>query len=254
MRLDHVVVVVASLPAARASFEAAGFHVCAGGRHDVLPTENALVCFADGSYLELLAAREPGTRAELRALRASAAWARHLQGVSAVARRFLPLLAGEDGVADWVLRAGTLPAHAAALRRLSLAAAGPVPMQRERTDGERLAWRLLLPESALLPFWIADDTPRERRVPTDRASVSHANGATGIARVDVAAASVGLAALTLGDALGVRPEAGRDGSTLAGDGFTLRIVPGEREGACAVAIAGARALPAELATLGVHAA
>ena len=113
LRFDHAVVVVSSLEQATHEFTVAGFTVIPGGQHDVLPTENALVCFADGSYLELLATRNPATRDELRALRASDAWERHLRGVSAVARRFLPRLAGADGVADWVLNAGSLTQSAA---------------------------------------------------------------------------------------------------------------------------------------------
>src|SRR5262249_21788100 len=156
VRLDHVVVVVSGLADGTRAFEAAGFTVTPGGRHDVLPTENALVAFTDGSYVELLAAREPGTRDELRALRAGAGWERLRRGVSAAARRSLPLLAGPDGVADWVLREPSLERRAATLRTLGIKAAGPLAMGRERPDGERLEWRMLLPESALHPFWIAD--------------------------------------------------------------------------------------------------
>src|SRR5215471_9075151 len=108
MRLDHVVVVVSSLAEAARSFAAAGFTVTPGGRHDAIPTENALIAFADGSYLELLAAREASTRDELRTLHAGRGWERHLKGVSAIARRFLPGLAGADGVADWVLTGGPM--------------------------------------------------------------------------------------------------------------------------------------------------
>src|SRR5262249_56580818 len=72
--LDHVIVVVSSLADSAAAFTRAGFTVTPGGRHDAIPTENALVCLADGSYLELLAAREPGTRDGLRALRSGPAW------------------------------------------------------------------------------------------------------------------------------------------------------------------------------------
>src|SRR5215472_18245097 len=106
VRLDHVVVVVSSLAEATRSFAAAGFTVTPGGRHDAIPTENALVAFADGSYLELLAARDTSTRDELRALRVGKGWKRHLKGVSAIARRFLPSLCLADGVADWVFTGG----------------------------------------------------------------------------------------------------------------------------------------------------
>ena len=90
MRLDHVVIVVTSLADATAAFTAAGFTVTPGGKHDAIPTENALIGFADGGYLELLATRDPDTRDQLRALRAGAGWERHVKSVSAIARRFLP--------------------------------------------------------------------------------------------------------------------------------------------------------------------
>src|SRR5439155_13107009 len=127
---DHAVVVVSSLDRATHEFTAAGFTVLPGGRHDVLPTEIVLVCFADDSYLELLATSDPATRDELRVLRASDGWERHLRGVSAVARRFLPLLAGADGVADWVLHADSLARPAARLRSRGIVASGPVRMSR----------------------------------------------------------------------------------------------------------------------------
>ena len=253
-RLDHVVVVVRSLEQASREFAAAGFTVIPGGVHDATPTQNALVCFADGSYLELLATRDLATRDELSALRAGGGWERHLRSASAVARRFLPALAGPDGVADWVLRAATLPPHAAALRRLGAQAAGPVPMERVRPDGERLAWELLLPESRLLPFWIADRTPRARRVPGEAAATTHANGATALALVRLRASAVPLAALLLGDALGTRPALRPGGtSVIEADGFTLEFASGEPEGAFEVGIRGTGALPESLAALGVTA-
>src|SRR6185369_4137384 len=115
MRLDHVVIVVTSLADATAAFTAAGFTVTPGGKHDAIPTENALIGFADGGYLELLATRDPDTRDQLRALRAGAGWERHVKSVSAIARRFLPGLAGSDGVVDWVLHDAALGRRAAAL-------------------------------------------------------------------------------------------------------------------------------------------
>lgn len=252
LQLDHVVVVVSSLAEATAAFVAAGFTVAPGGQHDAIPTENALVGFADGSYLELLAAREAGTRTELRALRASERWERHLKGVSAIARRFLPGLAGADGVADWVLCASALAPRAAALRAVNVKAAGPVRMSRQRADGERLEWDLLLPESALHPFWIADRTPRERRVPGGAVATTHANGARGIAAVRVRTPGVALAALELGETLGVVPRAGAHGPALGLPGFQVELVEGEPAGACGVRLAGCAALTAAIRALGIE--
>ena len=254
-RLDHVVVVVSSLAEATTRFAAAGFTVTPGGRHDAIPTENALVAFADGSYLELLATRDPATRDELRALRAGPGWERHLKGVSAIARRFLPALAGADGVADWVLRGDALARPAAALRKLGVKASGPVSMARERRvpdepggRGVRLEWQLLLPEPRLHPLWIADRTPRDLRVPPGTA---HANGATGISRVRVCATSVPAGALALGESLGTLPRSRAGVTTLEIAGLEVEVVSGEREGACRVALAGCTGGLGGLADFGV---
>ena len=253
IQLDHVVVLVGSLADAAAGFRAAGFTVTPGGRHDAIPTENALVCFADSSYLELLAARDPATRDELRGLRASPRWDQHLKGASAIARRFLPVLAGPDGVADWVLRGETsLARHAAKLRAAGVRASGPVRMSRERADGERLAWELLLPETGLHAFWIADLTPRERRVPGS-AATTHANGARGIAAVRVRAPSVPAAALELGDALGRVPRVERGRTVLPLAETVIEVVEGEPAGACGVVLAGGTPIPDAIAALGVTA-
>ena len=248
--IDHAVLAVSSLAGAVEAFEAAGFTVMPGGRHGELPTENAIVPFADGSYLELLAARDPVTREDWRSLSTGPGWSRHLRGVSAIARRFLPSMAAEDGVVDWCLRSGDLMRDAARLRRLGHVAAGPVAMQRERPDGERLAWSLLLPESRLLPFWIAARTPRERRVPA--LPGPHANGARGIASVRIRASVVPMAALALGDAFDVLPAADPTGVTRLDLGrWRIELVPGEREGPDAVAVRGCAGLPDTVRALGV---
>ncbi|MEQ1831576.1 MAG: VOC family protein, partial [Candidatus Eisenbacteria bacterium] len=252
-RFDHAVVVVPSLAWAVPAFESAGFTVRPGGRHDAVPTENALVCFADGGYLELLATREPGTRDDLRTLRASHRWEAHLRGVSAIARRFLPLLAGADGVADWVLRSDGIARDAARLRAAGLVVSGPVAMSRERPDGERLDWQLLLPESALHPFRIEDRTPRSRRVPADDSSVRHANGARGVAVVHVRAPIVPLAALELGGTLGVTPAVRADGATALDLGdWSVQLTEGEPPGAFGVTIVGVGELPGTLTALGIR--
>ncbi len=251
---DHAIVVVSSLPESVNSFERAGFTVTPGGKHDAVPTENALVCFADGGYLELLATRDPETRTELRRLRASDRWELHLRGVSAVARRFLPLLAGPDGVADWVLRSESIARDAARLRQSGVVASGPVEMSRQRPDGERIAWQLLLPESLLHPFRIADRTPRERRVPGEPAAVTHANGARAVGVVHVRAPFVPVAALELGDAFGVVPSVGDAGASLLElGGWRAELSAGQPAGAFAVTLAGVQVLRDDIMALGVRA-
>lgn len=251
--IDHVVIAVPSLALANEWFREAGFRVTPGGRHDALPTENALVAFADGSYLELLTARDPADRAEWQALAAGPYWERHLRGVSAVARRFLPSLAGPDGVVDVCLHGVRLAARGADLRRVGERAAGPVRMSRERPDGERLEWDLLLPESRWLPFWIADRTPRERRVPGGPDPTSHPNGVTGIAGFTVCCPSAPLVALSIGDLFGGVPEARSDESArLRTSTFELAVAEGAPARVCAASLLGCDTLPETLRDLGLR--
>ena len=253
--IDHVVIAVSALPEAMEWFRDAGFAVTPGGRHDALPTENALVAFPDGSYLELLATRDPAQREEWRGLAHRPEWERHLRGVSAVARRFLPSLAGPDGVVDVCLHGRPLGRRASDLRRIGERAAGPVRMSREKPDGERLEWELLLPESRRLPFWIADRTPRSRRVPSSSEATAHANGTTGIAGFGVRANGAPLAALSLGDLFGCVPEAQSDGSAwLAAGAFRIEVEEGETEGCAAAVLRDCRELPERLRALGLRCA
>lgn len=250
--LDHVIVVVPSLAEAIAGFRAAGFVVLPGGRHEGLPTENAQVVFADGAYLELLAAREPDARASLRELRGTGRWERHLHEASALARRFLPSLAGPDGVADWALRATPLDRIAAESRRRGYAMTGPVELGRRRPDGQQLAMRLLFPAERWQPFLIEDRTPMSLRIPADPAVRAHANGARGIARVTVRAGVVVSAAMGYVDHFDARITPRLDGSADVAFGrelLTLR--EGEPQGACGVTLAGVAELPPGILTLGV---
>jgi hypothetical protein len=253
--LDHVVIVVESLAAGSEPFRAAGFTVLPGGRHDAIPTENTLIAFADGTYLELLAMRDPGARSELRALRGSEAWDAHLRGASAIARRFLPNLVRPDGVADAVVTRDSLARFTTESRRRGFVMAGPVAMRRERRDAPALEWLLALPAEPALPFVIEDRTPRAWRVPGGEDATRHANGARGIAAIGVRAVDPVAVAMALADLFGASLAAlpdGRTQVTLAGSEW--RLQSGEPAGACAVEIAGAAPLGEALAALGVHAA
>lgn len=55
--IDHLVILVSDLAEAIEDYEALGFHVAPGGEHTDGATHNALISFADGTYLELLAFR-----------------------------------------------------------------------------------------------------------------------------------------------------------------------------------------------------
>ena len=57
--MDHLVILVGELEDAIASYEELGFRVTPGGEHADGLTRNALVPFADGTYLELVAFIDP---------------------------------------------------------------------------------------------------------------------------------------------------------------------------------------------------
>lgn len=180
----HLVVSVPALAVAIAQAEAAGFTVRAGGRHTGIPTENALIAFADGGYVELLAARTAMSRVAAQRLVRGPEWEQWAARIDPVGRRFLPHLA-RVGVCDLALHGPELGSIAAAARAGGERPEGPIDMGRARPDGRALAWQLLMPDTLELPFMVADGTPRSWRVPAGPADVVHANGATGVECVTV---------------------------------------------------------------------
>jgi hypothetical protein len=160
--LDHVVLVARDLEAAVAHHRRRGFTVTPGGEHADGLTRNALIPFADGSYLEIVGFPDLDR---------------------AVTHRWWKIAADGGGFADFALLSDDLGAETLALKEIvtrSSATGG-----RTRPDGVRVEWRTAI-LSAPLPFLIEDVTPRELRVPQG-AAAQHANGAGGIAKVIVAA-------------------------------------------------------------------
>jgi catechol 2,3-dioxygenase-like lactoylglutathione lyase family enzyme len=198
--IDHLVIAVPDLERAIEGYAALGFTVVPGGRHSAA-THNALVAFADGSYLELLAFYEPAPE--------------H--------RWWGPLQRG-GGLVDFCCRTDDLPADTAAFRRAGVPMQGPAPLGRERPDGYRLRWVLSVPPPqarGLAPFLILDETPREERVPRERA---HANRVEGIETVMVAIEDVGAARGWYEAVLG-RPGEGCRREDLDAEGVRVAIGP-----------------------------
>jgi len=165
-QLDHVVLVARDLSSAIADHRRRGFTVTPGGEHADGLTHNALITFADGSYLEIVAFRD---------------LARSL------AHRWWKVAADGGGLADFALLSDDLSADSAALA--DLVKTPPKDGGRIRPDGVELKWRTATLKPPL-PFVIEDITARELRVPSG-AAAEHANGATGIASVVVGAVDIG---------------------------------------------------------------
>lgn len=160
--IDHLVVLVPRLDTAIADYRALGFTVEPGGEHPG-GTHNALIAFADGSYLELIAFQDP----------------------NATTHRWHRFLAAGGGLVDFALGSTNLAADIARVTADGLPYT-PMDGARARPDGVQLQWRSASVEPAgQLPFLIEDVTPRGLRVPSGDA-VQHANAATGILSVTVA--------------------------------------------------------------------
>ena len=161
-QFDHVVFVVRDLQSAIADYRRRGFTVTPGGEHADGATHNALVPFADGSYLELVAFHDLGR---------------------SLTHPWWNVAADGGGLADFALLSDDLAADSAALA--DLVKRPPQEGGRIRPDGVELRWRTAVLK-APLPFVIEDLTARDLRVPGG-AATEHANGATGIASVVVGA-------------------------------------------------------------------
>ncbi|HLI78590.1 MAG TPA: VOC family protein [Candidatus Binataceae bacterium] len=160
--IDHIVVVVPDLEAAIGSYGELGFTVVRGGKHNI-GTHNALIAFADGSYIELIAFLAP-----------------------VAGHPWYDAMSKSGGLVDFCARADDLGDAVAAYRRAGVTVSDPNGMTRDRPDGYRLSWVLAIPNAPFngnLPFLIKDETPRDERVPRER---THPNGVSGLSNLVVA--------------------------------------------------------------------
>lgn len=167
--IDHIVIAVRDLETAIADYSDLEFTVVRGGRHPGLKTHNALVAFADGCYLELIAfIGPPAGRGHW--------WYEALQR--------------GGGLTDFCVQCDNLEDDAAAFCRAGASISAPFAMSRERPDGYRINWELAVNESdtrGLVPFFISDITPRDERVPR---GCTHRNGAAALQSLAIVVAEI----------------------------------------------------------------
>jgi len=164
-QLDHVVFVFRDLQLAIDDYRRRGFTVTPGGEHADRITHNALIPFADGTYLELVGFRDQSR---------------------APTHRWWPVAVDGGGIADFALLSDNIADDAAVLAEL--VKTPPKEDGRITPDGLELKWRSAVLKPPL-PFIIEDLTPREFRVPGG-AAADHANGAMGIATVVIGATDI----------------------------------------------------------------
>ena len=178
MHLDHIVISVRDLDQAVRDYTELGFHVEPGGRH--ARTENALIIFADGTYLELLALQKSWKRPFIRLAVKLGLIERSAAGKTDMYWRLLRWINRGTGIVDWCVAA---PNIANTLEQWQTHGNDIIPAEyfdRTRPDGKVAKWYLGGARSFDLPFLIEDISARDIRVPPASAD-THPNGALGIA-------------------------------------------------------------------------
>ncbi len=167
MRLDHVVVAAADLDAAAAAWARHGFDVQPGGTHPQWGTRNALIRF-ERTYIELITVQDPAA-------------ARAAGPVGSVLLDVLDR--GSQTLVGYAVAVDDAAAIAHRLEAAGLAPHGPFVMSRERPDGSRLSWQLVVPGArpwlTPWPFFIAWDGPQAGGASTTRHTVG-ARDVTGL--------------------------------------------------------------------------
>ena len=175
--LDHLVMPVSSLSAARARLGSLGFTVAPDALHP-FGTANACVFFANGTYLEPLAV------ASREMLEASA-----LQGNTFTARdRAFRFRCGEDGLSAIVLKTEDAAADHDRFGKAGLSGGPPLEFYRpfQSDDGKTATagFRLAFASDLRAPDFFFFCCQRLNPLPSDRGALErHANGVDGIARV-----------------------------------------------------------------------
>lgn len=167
-QIDHIVIISPNLDVAVDSARRAGFTVVRGGTHADGLTHNALIAFADGSYIELISPTRPDMQGD---------------------HRWFPRLRHGGGLVDYCLLVDALKEETDAIRERGIDYPEPRPLGRERPDGVHVDWLLSIPPGNVgatgRPFLIEDVTPRSLRVPHEATEITHENGIRGIAGITV---------------------------------------------------------------------
>ncbi len=203
LKIDHIVIVVKELDLALSDYGALGFTVVPGGEHADGLTHNALIAFADGSYLELIAFKQAPPPSHL----------------------FARALEWGGGIVTYALLPGDIKRTIEEAHERGLDITGPQPGGRVKPDGTQISWQTSRPATNDLPFLCADVTPRQRRVPGGAAR-QHSNGVTGIANITIVVADPAASTERYRALLGIKEETKGQNSLFRLGKTTITLSPG----------------------------
>lgn len=184
LKLDHVVLVTKDLQAATRQFKQLGFTITPGGKHTGGLTQNVLVILSDGSYLQVVSPNRPGHLRWLQTLRRFGLLGLVTYKQSLMQKRFTQDLSSGPGLVDFALLAEDLETTMSSSLRRGLLLLGPVQGSRQRFDGQEVSYRTAVPPYFDLPFLIADNSPRNLRVPSPE-DITHPNSARAIVGISL---------------------------------------------------------------------
>lgn len=191
-KLDHLVLTVNDLNQATTYYQALGFTVTPGGFHASGATQNALVYFQDGSYLELLAPTGQAANPDIDA------------------PDYTSLFQNGEGLIGYCLLSEDLASDIAAMRSRGIHVSDPKPGGRTRPDGAVLMWKTASIGESLSPFFIEDVSARPLRVPDKPEYTTHQNGALGIVSLNFAAQDMKAETARYEQLLGHKPDVSYD--------------------------------------------
>jgi len=175
LNLDHIIILVPYKELAEPpQWLTQNFNITPGGRHADGKTENRLICFQDGSYIEVIAFINDDPK-----LREGHHWDKPF-GIVDFA--FTTADGADKNFAG-------LQARLEATEECNVRYDDPRQGGRKRDDGVEIKWQVTFPNTTNgyqrgeVPFFCHDITPRSLRVPAD--STKHPNFAYGIKELTV---------------------------------------------------------------------
>lgn len=184
MEFDHLVIVVPDLEIAALKFEKAGFSVSSGGRHFAGISENKLIFFEDGTFIELLKIRNSFGGWSLKFLYYSKLHhiLRNLKRIGLPYRFYINAQHRKIGLYDFCFLADDLIYQESRLKEKNIGMSQIINAGRVRPDGNILKWKMSTPMVSYLPF--LRDTFKADQLSTNANNTNHQNGVVGIKRID----------------------------------------------------------------------
>lgn len=166
LKIDHIIIAVTNREEAASEFRSLGFTVVVGGTHPGGHTHNMLIVLSDGVYLELVAP----TKLEY-----------IQQKHEDHGRHWLFVFNAGQGFVGYALRSAHIEDDIARIRQYGFPIEDAHMGGRILPDGRETVSKGTSITGKRYPSVVEDVTPRHWRAPNDVQTITHVNGASGVA-------------------------------------------------------------------------